>query len=98
MPKSTALKPARIPKGYVGCAFDDGRLARWYDKRRHLAAAIDLINGKPELQYIIDISDLESAMLAAFKRIRRRDGAKVFKEAAKNFRHDVDGCIARLGR
>jgi hypothetical protein len=91
--RSSALKPARIPKAYDGGA-GDKRAAHWYARRRHLAAVIDPVIGKPEFAYIIEITDLEAAVRDTFKRIYSRDGEKIFKEAARIFRDEVDGWIA----
>jgi hypothetical protein len=91
MPAKSNRKSVSIPKGYHG---GDASAARWYARRRHLAAAIDPVIGKPELRYMIEITDLEAAMAATFKRIYSRDGERVFKEAAKWFRDEVDGWMA----
>jgi len=86
----TTLKPTRIPKGYDGGCRS---AARWYSKRRHLAAAIDPVIAKPELVYVIETTDLEVVIAETLQRIRDRDGEKIFKEAAKWLRDEVDWWI-----
>jgi hypothetical protein len=68
--------------------------ARFYARKRHLAAAIDPVIGKPDLRYIIEISDLEMVMQTTLKRIYIRDGEKVFKEASCTVRRNLSDWIA----
>jgi hypothetical protein len=84
------LTPCRIPKGQ-GAEQGSGR---FYANRRHLATAIDPALGGPELKYIIEISDLETVIKTALLRIYVRDGAKIYREAAKILRKDALGWIA----
>jgi hypothetical protein len=63
-------------------------------KVSRLAMARDPILGGRELRYVLDITDVEDAMLTTLCRIKARDGAKVFRKSAAWLRGCLDTMIA----
>jgi hypothetical protein len=56
--------------------------------RRHLATVPD---GKwRELRYVVELDELEQAIWKTLDRIRERDGARIFKEAASYLHESID--------
>jgi hypothetical protein len=62
--------------------------------RRRLATARDPVLGGREARYILDITDLEDAMMTTLRRIKDRDGTKVFRESSLWLRGCLDAMIA----
>jgi hypothetical protein len=52
-------------------------------RRRHLETTPDVAcGGGREFKYIIELTDLDHTISTTLNRIRKRDGAKIFNEAA----------------
>lgn len=62
--------------------------------RPRLATARDPILGGRELRSVLDITDLEDAMMTTLRRIKDRDGKKVFRESSVWLRGCLDSMIA----
>jgi hypothetical protein len=62
--------------------------------RGHLVTARDPILGGREAKYILDITDLDDAIMTTLHKIRERDGTKWCKEGARRLRDGLDMMIA----
>ena len=62
--------------------------------KRRLATVRDPVLGGREAKYILDITDLEDAMMTTLRRIRARDGARVFRKSSAWLRGCLDSMIA----
>jgi hypothetical protein len=52
-------------------------------RRRHLATTPDVAcGGVRELKYIVELTDFDHAISTTLNRIRKRNGVKIFNEAA----------------
>jgi hypothetical protein len=63
-------------------------------KVSRLAMARDPILGGRELRYVLDVTDVEDAMLKALNGIKARDGARVFRKSSAWLRGCLDDMIA----
>jgi hypothetical protein len=63
--------------------------------RRNLKIVHDPVLGGRELKYIIELDELGHALSRALDRIRKRDGARIFKEVAD---HLLKGVIMSVER
>jgi hypothetical protein len=61
---------------------------------RHLVTAIDPVLDGREAKYILDVTDIEDAMMTTLRRIKPRDGQKLFKKSAAWLRDGLDAMIA----
>jgi hypothetical protein len=61
---------------------------------KRLATARDPVIGGRETRYVLDITDLEHELMTTLRKIKRRDGVKVFKEGAAWLRDGLDAMIA----
>jgi hypothetical protein len=84
-PKASAKVGAKAKREAIAEAFgsipvDSEKYMNFLHSRRHLATVRD---GKwREPKYIVELCELEQAILKTLDRIHERDGARIFKEAA----------------
>jgi hypothetical protein len=75
---------------------EDIALTNFFFARLHCATV--RINRKLELQYVIELQDLEQVIWKTLDQIRDRDGMKIFKEAAEELIRSVEVSIENNGR
>jgi hypothetical protein len=69
--------------------------------RRGLAKVPGMKKGSRDLAYVIELQDLEFAIWESLKRIRKRDGEKIYRDAVNHLRETIErrrGRVSHRGR
>ncbi len=88
---SAKAKREAVAEAFGNIPVDSENLNFLYS-RRHLATAVEE-RGWRELQYIVELDELEQHVLTVLDRIRGRDGTKIFKEVADRLADSIAASI-----